>query len=375
MRVVQSALGAIGGRRTSQTQRCDGHDPLKWLESFAQAGDGTDMPDMRIIRQMRVDIWHQTEDAIIRGRYKVSKLKKVVELQLPEPLSEEFTLNDLYADPPPNVRATSSSSSPYPAAATTAAAEIEQQPAAPLGQSLVPNSGQAPAQLRVEVRAEDMLRAARQLFDEGHKVAVLNMACATSPGGGFRNGAGAQEETLHRRTDLYRYLEMQAQRYYPLHGALASHDVTVFRDTEKTGYSFLPEPFRVNVVSCAAHCHPHLLWHTDPTKEPRLSPYDADALEAKIRAILRAAHHTGSTAVVLSAFGCGAFCNPPTHVAELFKKVLLEPLFMGKFEHIVFSILEDHNSKKSHNPNGNFQPFKAVFREFATPLGSLERTV
>lgn len=84
-----------------------------------------------------------------------------------------------------------------------------------------------------------------------------------------------------------------------------------------------------------------------------------------------------------SAFGCGAFCNPPDHMAELFREVL-EKEYRGCFQHICFAIfgtafcplplpyccspltspssaLDDHNSRKAHNPLGNVLPFKRVF--------------
>jgi uncharacterized protein (TIGR02452 family) len=64
---------------------------------------------------------------------------------------------------------------------------------------------------------------------------------------------------------------------------------------------------------------------------------------------------------VLSAFGCGAFANPPNHIARLFKEVFLEDEFLGVFKYIVFAIYEDHNSSKAHNPYGNVLPFLEVF--------------
>jgi len=67
--------------------------------------------------------------------------------------------------------------------------------------------------------------------------------------------------------------------------------------------------------------------------------------------------------LVLSAFGRGAFANPPNHVAELFKEVFSENEFLGFFRHIVFAIYEDSNSGKEHNPNGNVLPFLEVFDE------------
>lgn len=66
--------------------------------------------------------------------------------------------------------------------------------------------------------------------------------------------------------------------------------------------------------------------------------------------------------IVLSAFGCGAFRNPPKHMAELFHSVFLEKEFLNKFNNIVFAIISDHNSGKEHNPEGNFLPFEREFK-------------
>ena len=64
------------------------------------------------------------------------------------------------------------------------------------------------------------------------------------------------------------------------------------------------------------------------------------------------------------ALGCGAFKNPPEHVATLFKEALLGP-FAGCFEHVVFAIFDDHNCKKSHNPDGNLAPFQRIFNSMS----------
>jgi hypothetical protein len=44
-----------------------------------------------------------------------------------------------------------------------------------------------------------------------------------------------------------------------------------------------------------------------------------------------------SLSLLHSAFGCGAFCNPPDHMAELFREVL-EKEYQGCFKHICFAI-------------------------------------
>ena len=58
----------------------------------------------------------------------------------------------------------------------------------------------------VEVVDADCLLEGIRLLDEGYRPAVLNMANRRTPGGGVLNGAAAQEETIFRRTNIFRSL-------------------------------------------------------------------------------------------------------------------------------------------------------------------------
>eukprot|EP00969_Alexandrium_andersonii_P204739 9047884-Alexandrium_andersonii.AAC.1 len=50
---------------------------------------------------------------------------------------------------------------------------------------------------------------AQEYAEQGHRVVVLNMAAKGRPGGGAKQGNGAQEENLHRRSGAFRFLEQQ----------------------------------------------------------------------------------------------------------------------------------------------------------------------
>ena len=58
----------------------------------------------------------------------------------------------------------------------------------------------------VEVVNADCLEEGLRLLDRGYNPAILNMASRQNPGGGVTRGAGAQEETIFRRTNIFRSL-------------------------------------------------------------------------------------------------------------------------------------------------------------------------
>ena len=140
---------------------------------------------------------------------------------------------------------------------------------------------------------------------------------------------------------------------------LLSCGVTAFRGPEHDGYPFLALPIPVTLLTAAAPRSPPLLWEHGV---PQYAEYGTTvAMEQTIAAIIKAAEDSGCSAVILSAFGCGAFKNPPELVASMFR----EQLFASSLTVVDFCIVEDHNSGHAHNPGGNFQAFANVF---ARPL-------
>jgi uncharacterized protein (TIGR02452 family) len=218
----------------------------------------------------------------------------------------------------------------------------------------------------------DCLETAALLLKAELNPCVLNMASAHNPGGGVRNGAGAQEENIFRRTNLFRSLYQfadYAKEYgviavkdrYPLDdktGGIYSGGITVFRASENSGYALLTEPYRLSFVSVPAINRPELVKRDEAFF---IADSFVEMAREKIRSILRIAAAHGHENLVLSAFGCGAFANPPNHVALLFKQVFNEEEFKHCFRLVVFSIIDDHNSRKEQNPEGNVLPFLKVF--------------
>lgn len=225
----------------------------------------------------------------------------------------------------------------------------------------------------IQVANQDCLAYAKSLLeqDSADDLCVLNMASAKNPGGGVYGGAGAQEEYLFRCSDYYRFLFQYAdpasfdcekvygiphnpRHSYPLKrnfGGVYSHGITIFRDTEANGYALLETPWKVNFVAVAAN-NIRRYMNGRTTIPDKFIP----STLSLIRTILRIAYNNGQRRLVLGAFGCGAFANPPGHMAQLFKQVFEEPEFQGLFREIHFAIIEDHNS---HGRNVN--AFKEVF--------------
>jgi len=317
------------------------HDQKKWRAAFDAAGDGTRHADMTRIRALRRLIWLQTEKAI-----KCSLSGKAAQPGLP-PLRlitsrTKCMLNGSKEQKPSNWRE-----------------GLKEKEAVAEKERVYP---------KVEVVEQDMLEVAQVLAERGMRVAVLNMACSQTPGGGYASGAGAQEENFHRRSDAVRFTVEQRAGVYPIpvHSCLVSEGVTVFRGSEADGYPFLPVPFQVCMLSCAALEHPRLVRQRGGSQLCYASDKTQRDMEMKVKLITDAAVCAGCDAVVLSAFGCGAFGNPPEVVADIFKRSLAQ----ASVEHVAFCIFNDHNAGRRHNPRGNFLPFAEVFAEFGSPSKS-----
>ena len=226
----------------------------------------------------------------------------------------------------------------------------------------------------VVVENKDCVVAAMDLIDKGYNPAMLNLADLHMPGGLVEYGSGAQEENLCRRSNLvqslYQFSETRVRQYpdmglevnenqYPLderYGGVYSGIVTFFRSDEKKGSMLLDQPYNIPVISVAALRGPRI------EKDGMMAQAEANITLDKMRTIFRIGIDKGHDSLVLSALGCGAFANPPAHIAKLFHQVIEEPEFKGAFKLIDFAILDGYRTGLKHNPEGNLKPFQREFQ-------------
>jgi uncharacterized protein (TIGR02452 family) len=199
-----------------------------------------------------------------------------------------------------------------------------------------------------EVTGETTAEAARRLVErEGAtRVAALNFASARRPGGGFLNGAKAQEEDLARCSALYNCL-LPHRAYYDENRAsgstlytdhlIYSPDVPFFRDER---LALLQAPFVVSILTSPAP--------NAGEAEARGEGHAVRAtLERRAEHVLRVAAHHKHGVLVLGAWGCGVFKNDPRAVADVFAGLLGSPRFARAFTRVVFPVYD--RSKAQEN--------------------------
>lgn len=213
--------------------------------------------------------------------------------------------------------------------------------------------------------------------------AVLNMANAYEPGGGYNYGCAAQEENMFRRTDCHFSIDRMDENmvikkvgggitYTPVMSSLLNgNDGRVYLDTasprvcirgpedlkrEDLGYDFLPDdcifPFmelRAAAVDRRGCCGCKKI-----KKETNMNIM-AD-MRRRIKAQLDTLICEGIRHVIFSAFGCGAFRNPADEVSLIYREEIEK--CASEFNIIIFAIFD-----AGYGPD-NFRLFQGVFEGF-----------
>ncbi len=208
---------------------------------------------------------------------------------------------------------------------------------------------------------ENTTFSAARKYKQFGKVAVLNFANPEVPGGGVQNGAMAQEECLCRSSNLYACIaeEKNYKEYYGYHRSLDnryyserviySKGVLVFK-TDDLILQKLPKSkwIQLDVITCAA---PYLRGICDIDNEELKGIF-----KKRIKNIFEVAKNNQIEVLVLGAFGCGAFKNPPRVVAAAFNEVIHQNGYINYFTKIIFAI-KNSNMGKSADQCENLREF------------------
>lgn len=224
------------------------------------------------------------------------------------------------------------------------------------------------APCKIYVTTNRTMEAAADYY--GNKIAVLNFASATTPGGGVRKGSSAQEEALCRVSNLYLCLtdkklwesfyqkNRDAKNNIHTDDIIYTPDVMVIKNDD---YKTLQESdyFRVDVITCAA---PNLRevpansFNRDKGEPIQLSDEELYKVHYK-RAIkiMEVACANNVEVLILGAFGCGAFRNNPNVVAKAYKDAVEH--FRHAFKEIEFAVYCPPKDPTNYNE------FRATFNQ------------
>jgi uncharacterized protein (TIGR02452 family) len=204
----------------------------------------------------------------------------------------------------------------------------------------IPGEAADASMTRITVTPETTLQAAVRLTTDKTTPLLLNFASAKNPGGGFLNGAVAQEESLARASGLYHCLLSQPT-YYTFHRAqnnllysdhmILSPEVPIFADDHGR---LLETPLLCGILTSPA-VNTRMILRNTPEKSRLIRP----TMKQRTERLLWLSAHSGYRTLVLGAWGCGVFGCDPAMVAERFADALSGP-FRNCFETVVFAVYD-----------------------------------
>ena len=178
------------------------------------------------------------------------------------------------------------------------------------------------------------------------KFCALIMGNDQKPGGGYLTGAGAQEESICRCSNLPTCFN---QIIYPIttFGTIFIENLKIIRESEANGFDFHVIPITCHGILACAYDQPDL------NDQGEFYSDELEGTRNKVRAILDTCYIHQQRHLILGAFGCGAFSNPPEQVAEIFREVLSSVDYQNAFEIVIFAILDGPSTY-------NYEVFKDI---------------
>lgn len=190
------------------------------------------------------------------------------------------------------------------------------------------------------------VEAILRLAAEGREgVGVLNFASAKNPGGGFLNGAMAQEESLAASGGLYPTLTRHPAYYRRNRDcgtmvytdcAIWSPEVVFFRDG---AFRLVEEPAAASVLTLPAVNLGQVMQKGEDL------PAAKRAMARRMERALALFAAMGSETLVLGAYGCGVFRNDPEEIAGEWQGLLASPEYRDRFREVVFAVLDRSRSQ------------------------------
>ena len=202
-----------------------------------------------------------------------------------------------------------------------------------LERDFAPKQGAPVIELRNESTLTAILRS-----QEDKSFGVLIFASAKHPGGGFLNGAMAQEESLAAASCLY---ESQLKRpsYYKQNKisgtfcytdcAIWSPDVVFFRNDAGI---LLETPAKASVLTLPAVNYGQAVRFGENAEQAKA------IMKRRMKIALAMFAEKECKTIILGAYGCGVFKNDPIDVADWWRELLAE--YGGHFEKVIFAVLD-----------------------------------
>lgn len=197
--------------------------------------------------------------------------------------------------------------------------------------------------LDISVVQKTTVKCLIDLYNKDKNFTILNFASASNPGGNFKSGVNAQEESLARVSGLYYCLKPFKNTFYKLKKNLGQYTNNIIFSPKvpfiKNDFGeVLNEVLLANIITSAA-------------VNARLSLNKKNnylIMKKRINYILNlilSKEECWNGYVILGAFGCGVFKNDPYYIAKIFKEEINKKstLFQDKNINIVFAIPDNKN--------------------------------
>lgn len=162
-------------------------------------------------------------------------------------------------------------------------------------------------------------------------VVFLNMTDVQKPGGCVEAGSGAQEECIFRRSNYYKHL---TKDFYPMlnNDIVLSKNVKFIKNNENKGNSPMDTKY-LDIMAIPAVRFPQMGNSFDEYGDWK----EMELMRKKIDSIFRLGYQEKYDVLVLSAFGCGAYGNPPRAVVKMFYNAIQK--YKCSIKKVIFAVL------------------------------------